>query len=132
MSAYILLVDDELHVSQILGRRLTREGFEIETVRDGIDALAAVEERLPELIISDLQMPRMDGVELVRALAADERFAGIPVIMLTARGHRVADDVMGSTGVRRLIAKPFSAHEVVTIAGEVLEESAGDSDREAA
>jgi len=132
MSAFILLVDDELHVSQILGRRLVREGHEVETVRDGVDALSALEDRVPDLIISDLQMPRMDGVELARAMAGDERYSSVPIVMLTARGHRIADGVMGSTRIVRVVAKPFSAHELTAVVAELLAGSGGERTREAA
>ncbi len=128
MSASILLVDDELHVAQILGRRLAREGYDITTARDGVEALSLVEANTPDLVISDLQMPRMDGVSLALKLAEDPALRAVPIILLTARGHRVNNDDIEQSGIVRLMAKPFSSHEMVTVVGEVL----GGSGREAA
>lgn len=121
MNGRILIVDDELHVAQILGRRLAREGHEIETVRDGLEAL----ERLragdpPDMVISDLQMPRMDGLELALAMAEDPALSSLPIVMLTSRGHRADETTRAKTNIVRLVAKPFSAHEMVSIVGEVL------------
>lgn len=121
MSTLILLVDDELHVSQILGRRLAREGYRIEMARDGVEALEHVRAERPDLIISDLQMPRMDGMALAVALTEEAGMGSVPVILLTARGHRVDQEVVEKTGIVRLMAKPFSSHEMVTVVGEVLE-----------
>lgn len=121
MSTLILLVDDELHVSQILGRRLAREGYRIEMARDGVEALERVASERPDLIISDLQMPRMDGMALALALSEQAGMGDVPVVLLTARGHRVDQDVVEKTGIVRLMAKPFSSHEMVTVVREVLE-----------
>lgn len=120
MSALIILVDDELHVSQILGRRLAREGYRVETARDGFDALERIAAEKPDLVISDLQMPRLDGVGLALALADDPAARDVPIILLTARGHRVDQDAVSRTRIIRLMAKPFSAHEMVAVVAEVL------------
>jgi DNA-binding response OmpR family regulator len=120
MTASILLVDDELHVAQILGRRLEREGYRVRTARDGVEAVEAALADRPDLVISDYQMPRMDGMALARRLADEPTLRGLPVILLTARGHRVDQDLLATTGVVRLMAKPFSAHEVAAVVGEVL------------
>lgn len=128
MSASILLVDDELHVAQILGRRLAREGYDINTARDGVEALSLIAEHTPDLVISDLQMPRMDGINLALKLAEDPMLRAVPIILLTARGHRVNDSDIEQSGIVRLMAKPFSSQEMVTVVGEVL----GGSGREAA
>lgn len=120
MNASILLVDDELHVAQILGRRLEREGYRVRTARDGVEAVESALAERPDLVISDYQMPRMDGMALAQRLAVEPTLKGLPVILLTARGHRVDPDLLAATGVVRLMAKPFSAHEVAAVVGEVL------------
>lgn len=120
MNASILIVDDELHVAQILGRRLEREGYRVRTARDGVEAVEAALAERPDLVISDYQMPRMDGMALAQRLAGEPSLKGLPVILLTARGHRVDEAQLATTGVVRLMAKPFSAHEVATVVGEIL------------
>lgn len=120
MSASILLVDDELHVAQILGRRLAREGYQVETARDGVEAIGMIAEHTPDLVISDLQMPRMDGISFALKLAEDPDLVRIPIILLTARGHRVNSDDVDRSGIVRMVAKPFSSHEMVTVVAEVL------------
>ena len=125
MSASIFLVDDELHVAQILGRRLEREGHTIRTARDGIEAFDLIVESQPDLIISDLQMPRLDGLGLAEKLKAEPATASIPIIMLTSRGHRADDETVGRTNIVRLVAKPFSSHEMVKIVAEFLTSSEG-------
>lgn len=128
MSAFILLVDDELHVSQILGRRLAREGYRVDTARDGVDALDQIAAERPDLVISDLQMPRLDGISLALRLAEDPALRDVPIILLTARGHRADEEALGRTNIISLMAKPFSSHEMVTVVAEVLAKH----DREAA
>ena len=131
MPGSIFLVDDELHVAQILGRRLEREGYSIETARDGVEAFERIVEAQPDLIVSDLQMPRLDGIGLAAKLADDERTNRIPIIMLTSRGHRADADTVERTNIVRLVAKPFSSHEMVKFVGEVFA-SRGDAASEAA
>ncbi len=128
MPGSILLVDDELHVAQILSRRLAREGYEIKTARDGVEALGMINEFTPDLVISDLQMPRMDGISLALKLSEDPALREVPIILLTARGHRVNNDDIEQSGIVRLMAKPFSSQEMVSVVGEVL----GRSGQEAA
>lgn len=130
MPGSIFLVDDELHVAQILGRRLEREGYVIETARDGVEAFDRIVDSRPDLIISDLQMPRLDGLGLAEKLKNDPATASIPIVMLTSRGHRADQDAVERTNIVRLVAKPFSSHEMVKIVGEVL--AAGSIGQEAA
>lgn len=121
MSGSIFLVDDELHVAQILGRRLEREGYTISTARDGIEAFDRIVESQPDLIISDLQMPRLDGLGLAEKLKEEPATATIPIVLLTSRGHRADADTVERTNIVRLIAKPFSSHEMVRVVAEVLD-----------
>lgn len=132
MSGSIFLVDDELHVAQILGRRLEREGYTISTARDGIEAFDRIVESQPDLIISDLQMPRLDGLGLAEKLKEEPATATIPIVLLTSRGHRADADTVERTNIVRLIAKPFSSHEMVRVVAEVLDGLRGPVDGPAA
>jgi len=132
MPGSIFLVDDELHVSQILGRRLEREGYSVETARDGVEAFDRISEVLPDLIISDLQMPRLDGLGLAEKLRGEPGTASIPIVLLTSRGHRADREIVDRTNIVRLVAKPFSSHEMVKIVEQLLAEAGGSQDQEAA
>ena len=111
MQRKILVVDDEMYVTQLLAFILRRVGDEVHVADDGEQALllAAAAEVKPDLIIADFQMPVLDGLEMCRRLKADPATNDIPVLMLTARGHRLRpDDAWKRTNVRCVLAKPFS------------------------
>jgi len=113
----VLIIEDDPHIGEVLARYLARDGVEAEVVRDGIDGLARALEWLPDLVLLDLMLPRMDGFEVMRRLRA---VAPIPVIMLTARGDE-QDRVAGlEMGADDYVAKPFSAREVTARIRSVL------------
>jgi len=106
----ILLVDDEELITDSLTYSLKREGFEVEAVADGLSAIKAVEERKPDLIVLDLMLPDMSGLEVCRRL---RNTTATPVIMLTARGEEI-DRVLGlEVGADDYLAKPFSFRELL-------------------
>lgn len=121
-SGHILLADDEAHVVHILARRLEAEGYRITTASNGRDALEAAMRDLPDVIITDLQMPVMTGLEFALALRSAAATAEIPLIMLTGRGYTIDPEILARTNVRELRAKPFSAKSVVALVGELLVE----------
>ena len=121
----VMVVDDEPHLTQVLAFNLRRAGAEVTTARDGAEALAAVRQqvtagRRPDLLITDYQMPVMNGSDLCRALRDDPATAGIPTLMLTARGHKLSPSEMGAVNVRRLMGKPFSTAELLAHVRELL------------
>ena len=87
----ILFVDDEEQIRKLLSTWLTRHGYEVSVANDGWEALKAIRAKAPDLVITDVNMPNMNGLELTRRMRADHRTARIPVIMLSAR--KQADDV---------------------------------------
>jgi DNA-binding response OmpR family regulator len=114
---HVLVVDDEPIVREILERYLRREGFDVTTAADGKAAVDAFESSKPDLIVLDLMLPRIDGLEVFRRIRARN---GTPVIMLTARGEEV-DRVVGlDLGADDYVAKPFSPREIVARARAVL------------
>ena len=117
----VLLVDDERHITMVVGHRLRRLGLEVDTAHDGVDALELASSDPPHLIITDYQMPRMDGIELALALAEDARTSEIPLIMLTGRGHRLMSSVLARTNIVRLLGKPFSPGELVELVQQILD-----------
>jgi DNA-binding response OmpR family regulator len=124
---HVLVVDDEPIVREILERYLSREGFVVTTAADGQAALDAFEASKPDLIVLDLMLPRVDGLEVFRRIRERN---GTPVIMLTARGEEV-DRVVGlDLGADDYVAKPFSPREIVARARAVLRRTRGDADAE--
>lgn len=80
-----MVVDDSLTMRKVTSRVLERHNFSVSVARDGIEALELLEERIPDLMLLDIEMPRMDGYELVAAMRADDRFKSIPILMITSR-----------------------------------------------
>jgi DNA-binding response OmpR family regulator len=113
----ILVVDDEPMVGEVLTRYLEKEGFIVETAEDGEVALAAFERSTPDLVLLDLMLPRIDGLEVFRRIRARSRTA---VIMVTARGEET-DRIVGlELGADDYVTKPFSPREVVARVRTVL------------
>jgi two-component system phosphate regulon response regulator PhoB len=119
-SGRILLVEDEPDIAEILQYNLEKDGFEVAVESRGDSALERVREEAPDLLILDLMLPGLDGLELARILQRDRRTAALPLIMLTARGEEV-DRIVGlELGADDYITKPFSPREVVLRVRAVL------------
>jgi DNA-binding response OmpR family regulator len=104
----ILVVDDEEDIRELVSYGLRREGYEVVTAPDGESALARVKERRPDLVVLDLMLPGIDGLEVCRRLRADDGTKAIPVIMLTAKVEE-SDVVIGlGVGADDYVTKPFS------------------------
>jgi DNA-binding response OmpR family regulator len=118
----ILVVDDEASVVEVVSLYLKREGFSVRSARDGRQALAAIHYRLPDLLILDLMLPKVDGIEIMHRLK-DEQTTDVPVIMLTARGQET-DRIYGlELGADDYVVKPFSPAELVARVKAVLRRS---------
>jgi two-component system phosphate regulon response regulator PhoB len=116
----ILLIEDEPDIAEVLQYNLEKEGFEVETARRGDTGLEAVRRETPDLILLDLMLPGLDGLELTRLLKRDGGTARVPIVMLTARGEEV-DRIVGlELGADDYISKPFSPREVVLRVKAVL------------
>ncbi len=116
----ILLVDDEPHITRVVASRLEKAGFTTIEQHDGATGYDAAVEHLPAMIFVDLQMPYMNGIEMATKLRANDQTANIPIVMLTARGYMVDQPQLGATNIQRLLAKPFSARELVECARDLL------------
>ena len=113
MMPKILIVEDEPDIAELLAYNLHQAGFETITAINGEDAFRQVNTRLPDLILLDLLLPGMDGLEICRMLKQNLKTADIPVIMLTAKGEKT-DRIVGlELGADDYITKPFSPREVV-------------------
>jgi two-component system, OmpR family, response regulator ResD len=119
-NAHVLVVDDEPIVRDVLSRYLVRSGYSVGSAGDGEAALAAFERRPPDLVLLDLMLPHLDGIEVFRRIR--ER-ASTPVIMLTAKTAE-ADRIAGlELGADDYVTKPFSPREIVARVGAVLRRS---------
>ena len=103
----VMVVDDSLTMRKVTGRVLERHNFEVVVARDGVEALERLEERVPDLMLLDIEMPRMDGYELATAMRADERFRGVPIVMITSRTGEKHRQRAFEIGVQRYLGKPY-------------------------
>ena len=121
----VLVVDDEPDFASIVQGNLEKEGFEVEVAYDGVEGLEKVKANPPDVIVLDVMMPEKDGYKMCKELKADERFADIPVIMLTAVGDHVTStryshaDGM-SMEAEDYLAKPASAEEITASVKRLL------------
>ena len=110
----LLVCDDEKLIRDMLARALRARGFEVDEAGDGEECLARIRERRPDLVLLDVMMPRMDGLEVVRTLRADPLLHGVQVIVLTARASQDALKEVLAAGADDYIAKPFHLGEVMS------------------
>ncbi len=116
----ILVVEDAKNIAKVVAYNLEREGYQVSSARDGEEALAKARKELPDLVILDLMLPKVDGLEVCRQLKADPKTARIPIIMLTAKTQE-ADRVVGlEMGADDYVAKPFSVRELAARVKAVL------------
>ena len=120
MGGRVLIVEDEPDIRDLLAFHLEREGYHVTRSRTGADALRQVRARPPDLILLDLMLPELGGLDVCRRLRQDPRTASVPIVMLTARGEEV-DRILGlELGADDYIVKPFSPKEVVARVRAVL------------
>lgn len=118
----MLVVDDDRNLTDVVERYLAREGFVVEVVHDGLDGLDRALEWLPDLLVLDLMLPRLDGIELFRRL---RQVAPVPVVMLTARGSEEERVTGLDLGADDYVAKPFSPRELTARVRAVLRRAEG-------
>lgn len=107
MATHVLVVDDEATVRRLIQLNLERAGFRVTTAQDGVEALERVAEDRPDLILSDITMPRLDGIEMVRRLKGNPETQAIPVVMLTAKAQDADHFEAERSGADRYLHKPF-------------------------
>jgi len=117
----VLIVDDSLTVRKITSRLLAREGFDVLTARDGVDAIEVLEAHTPDVILLDIEMPRMDGFEFTRTIKRDPRHVHIPIIMITSRTAEKHRNLARELGVDLYLGKPFQEEDLLRNLREMLE-----------
>lgn len=120
MAKRLLVVDDDPGLLLAVSDTLRAEGYDVKTARRGAEALMIVAQSLPDLIISDIRMPGMDGYQLVRNLRSNARTRLVPIVFLTAKDE-IADRIQGfRTGVDAYLTKPFEPEELAAIVQAIL------------
>lgn len=120
MAKVILTVDDSASIRQMVSFTLKNEGYEVIEAVDGIDALSKLQQTPPDMVLTDLHMPNMDGIELIKNLRANTSFKFIPIIFLTTEsqgGKKQEGKAAGATG---WIVKPFKPEQLVGVVKKVL------------
>ncbi|MGI8467056.1 MAG: response regulator transcription factor [Pyrinomonadaceae bacterium] len=121
MSKRLLVVDDEPNLLRAVAAVLRGEDFDVTTARNGRDALISVAQNLPDLIVSDVRMPGMDGFKLARRLRAAPNFALVPIVFLTAKDE-TEDRIEGfRAGIDAYLTKPFEPDELVAVIRNILQ-----------
>ena len=117
----VMVVDDSVTMRKVTGRVLERHSFEVATAKDGLDALERMADLIPDLMLLDIEMPRMDGYELATAMKADPRLRNVPIIMITSRtGEKHRQRAM-DLGVERYLGKPYQEVELMRNVFELLQ-----------
>jgi two-component system alkaline phosphatase synthesis response regulator PhoP/two-component system response regulator VicR len=121
MQKHVLAVDDENNIRRLIEVNLLRAGYRVTSAADGEEALQKIREDRPDLIVSDVMMPKVDGFELLRRLKADPETMDIPVLMLTAKAQDRDIFAGWSGGVHGYLSKPFNPGELLTWVAKTLE-----------
>ncbi len=116
----VLVVDDSLTVRKITTRLLTREGFRVDSAKDGVDALEKMHDLIPDVVLLDVEMPRMDGFELARVMRSDERLKSVPIIMITSRTADKHRNHALEIGVNVYLGKPYQEQVLLDNIAEQL------------
>lgn len=120
MMPTILIVDDEPHMLRVTELSLRRGGYSLLIARNGREAIELAERMRPALIVMDVQMPEMDGLTALKILKESPDTNGIPVIMLTARGHAVTRATAEGTGAAEFLTKPFSPSQLLATVQQLI------------
>ena len=121
----VMVVDDSITMRKVTGRVLERHEYEVSTAKDGVDAIEKLHERVPDLMLLDIEMPRMDGYELATHMKADPRLRDVPIIMITSRSGDKHRQRAFDIGVDRYLGKPYQEADLLVQISEVLEQRAG-------
>ena len=111
----ILVVDDSITVRRVTQRLLQREGYRVALAADGLQALERLQEEQPVVVLSDIEMPRMDGFDLARNIRGDERLKQLPIIMITSRIAEKHKEHAQALGVNHYLGKPYSEEELLSL-----------------
>lgn len=115
----VLLIEDEPNIIEAINFILTRDGWDVVTHSNGHDAMDAVRERAPDVVILDVMLPGRSGYEILEDMRADEAMSNLPVLMLTARGQTRDREMAEKIGASRFMTKPFANSDVLEAVREL-------------
>ncbi|MBU3175118.1 response regulator transcription factor [Clostridium estertheticum] len=116
----VLVVDDEEHIRELIKFNLEKNGYKVICADNGIDAVKLAKEQVPQLMLLDLMLPGMDGLDVCKEIRKDSNMSGMPIIMITAKGEEI-DKIIGlELGADDYITKPFSVRELVARVKAIL------------
>jgi chemosensory pili system protein ChpA (sensor histidine kinase/response regulator) len=124
--ATVMVVDDSITVRRVTQRLLERHGLDVMTAKDGFEALERLAERLPDLLLLDIEMPRMDGFQLATHIRDDAAMAHLPIIMISSRTGQKHSERARAIGVHWLLGKPYQESVLLERIGNVLGQRIGD------
>ena len=116
----VMIVDDSVTVRKVTSRLMERHGWEVVTAKDGLDALRQLQDIYPDMVLLDIEMPRMDGFEVLRSVRRDERLAALPIIMITSRTGEKHQQQAQALGVNGFLGKPFQEASLLSSIEDVL------------
>ena len=123
MAKRVLLCDDEIHILRAAEFKLKKAGYDVRIAGDGQEGWEAIQEQKPDILITDCQMPRLDGLGLVERCRENPDTQDLPILMLTAKGYELShDELARKWNVIAIIAKPFSPRELKQRVDTILEE----------
>jgi two-component system, OmpR family, alkaline phosphatase synthesis response regulator PhoP len=121
MTKKVLLCDDEIHILRAAELKVSRAGYEVRIARDGQEAWEMIARDCPDVLVTDVQMPRVDGFELSRRIRGNEATKDLPILMLTAKGFELEQqELMEKWGIVDILAKPFSPRELVRLIDQIV------------
>ena len=122
MPKRILLCDDEIHILRAAEFKLKRAGFDVRVASDGQEAWELIEAQPPDILVTDYQMPRMDGFQLTQRVRENPDLEDLPILMLTAKGFEISHEELAQKwNVRGVITKPFSPRELLQTVQKILD-----------
>jgi len=116
----ILIVDDSPSVRRVVGNMLKQNGWEVQVARDGVEALEMISRETPAGILLDIEMPRMDGYELIATLRAQEQYRTLPVVVLTSRAATKHLQRATQLGASAYVVKPYQDEELINILNSLV------------
>ena len=116
----IMVVDDSITIRKVTSRMLERHGIKVLSAKDGVDASNQLQDYMPDLMLLDIEMPRMDGFELATIIRNDERLKNLPIIMITSRTGEKHKEKAFEIGVNQYLGKPYQEEELMKNISEIL------------
>ena len=120
MQKSIVIIEDEPFIIEALTFLLEREGFSVQSISDGAKALSFIQNNTPDLVILDIMLPNVSGMKILEDIRATPGFAGLPILMLTAKGQKKDRRAAEDAGASLFMTKPFSNTELVASVREML------------